>query len=153
LQATFAGRAAGPKTDDANNVAAFLENPQIFVSFVQPTEVFIEVELLDRRLRGGVAEQPLPGSFDGTTLQLHLLRGRPVEKPLTTANMPLVVVAASQPSRVSDDADCQRHPVTRVRAVLSAGSYVVIPCIGGESTERFVVKVFSTSAFHMTRLN
>ncbi|CUF34963.1 peptidase, putative [Bodo saltans] len=149
IEATFVGRSqAAPKMF---GISRWLANPQVFLSFVQPTDVIIEIKLLDRRLPG---RDPLgPGSASGVplVLQAHLVRGPPVESPL---QVEAEYVASSQAVDLRDDEEARRHPAAVIRATLQGGNYVLIPSLCSEQVnEDLLIKVFSVSAFHGKVLN
>jgi hypothetical protein len=149
IHGTFVGRPlAAPKMF---GVSRWLANPQVFLSFVQPTDVIIEVKLLDRRQSG---RDPLgPGSASGAplVLQAHLVRGPPVESPLVEETE---YVASSQAVDLRDDEEARRHPAAVIRATLQGGHYVLIPSLCSEAVnEDLLIKIFSVSAFHGKILN
>lgn len=151
FEGSFLGRYnAGGKMDGIDRL---LHNPQILFSFVQPTEILVQLSLSDRRLRGG-AEASLPVDIDGIALQLHVLKGRPVEKPLACGeDYEIEFIAASQFLRVCDDNEAQSIPRVSVRLSLPIGNYIVIPTVGCASRENFTITAFSIANFYMKLLN
>lgn len=141
VNASFRNRpTCGPKMDGLDR---WFANPQIYLSFVQPTDVIIEVKLLDRRYADN-------RTIDGTVLQAHVVRGLPVEKPLSEE---LEYIASSEAVNLTDDMEAVVHPTAVIRATLPGGNFVLIPSIGRSSTEDVLVKVFSVSAFYAKVLN
>ena len=116
----------------------WLANPQYFASFVQPSDVLIEVKLLDRRFR---ANSPI----DGKRLQLHILKGPPLEYRLAGESDYL---AASPTVDLEEDAEARGYPSAIIRTTLPGGNFVLVPSIGGESCERFCIKIMSIAAFY-----
>ena len=144
IEGTFAGRlGAGSKLE---SVSRWLANPQYFVSFVQPTEVLIELKLLDRRIRRGA------GKIQGKSLQLHVVKGLSLEQALS-AEKEVVVVTSSPAMDLVDDHEAMEHPSTIIRTALPSGNYILIPTVGCCSNEGFVVKIFSISAFYAKLVN
>ena len=131
---------------------ALLRNPQVLLSLVQTTECVVQLQLLDRRLHGTAACPALPQRIDGSAMQLHVLRGRPTERPLTADTEP-VFVAATHVLDVVDDAEARDHPTATLRLNLPGGNYVLLPTLNRASSEAFIIKVFSVSAFYMKLLN
>lgn len=150
IWSTFAGRPlAAPKMFGTDR---WLANPQVYLSFVQPTDVIIEVKLLDRRFPGRdpLGAQSSTGASLALVLQAHLIRGLPVEQPLSEETE---YVASSQAVDLRDDEEARHHPAAVIRATLQGGNYVLVPSLCEGATEDLLVKVFSVSAFHAKVLN
>eukprot|EP00744_Colponema_vietnamica_P008261 GILI01011806.1.p1 GENE.GILI01011806.1~~GILI01011806.1.p1 ORF type:complete len:637 (-),score=147.24 GILI01011806.1:66-1826(-) len=124
------GKVEGPKQ--------WLANPQYFTSFVQPTDVLVELKLLDRRIRKNE-------HIDGKRLQLHIIRGPPLEQRLVDETD---YIAASTTIDLEEDAETRGYPSTVIRTSLPGGNFVFVPSIGGESTEEFCIKIMSIAAFY-----
>ena len=162
-----------------DGVTKWLANPQYYVSFVQPSDVIIELKLLDRRLRKGKR-------IDGRRLQLHILKGPPLESRVTHADdyvaaSPMIDLhydddgvsgglmvgsaggkagaarrhkaasaggGGSVPS-LGDGGSSLDHPSAVIRTSIPGGNYILVPSIGGESTEEFALKIVSVSAFYV----
>lgn len=144
VPATFRGHDnAAPKMF---GISRWFANPQIYLSFVQPTDVIIEVKLLDRRLPSRL---PLDTRLSAV-LQAHLVRGLPVEQPLTQETD---YFASSQAVDLRDDQEARNHPSAVIRATLPGGNFVLVPSLAEHCTEDLLVKVFSVSAFYGKVLN
>ena len=168
IMGTFEGYAGCSGKMDG--VARWLANPQYYISFVQPTDVIIELKLLDRRLRKGKR-------IDGRRLQLHILKGPPLESRVThsegyVAASPMIdlhqdddgvgglVVGSAGgkggaarrrlgSSAGSNDGQHLDHPSAVIRTSIPGGNYILVPSIGGESSEKFAIKIASISAFYV----
>jgi hypothetical protein len=155
-KASFVGSFAGRPEAGGKmlGIPRLLRNPQIMMSFVQPTECVVQLQLLDRRLPGS-DEPPLSQRVDGHSLQLHALKGKPVERPIESdgSDDAPVFLAASSLIDVADDADARNDPSVSLRLTLPGGNYIIIPTLGGGSTEHYVVTIFSVSAFYIKLLN
>jgi hypothetical protein len=124
-------------------------NPQYLLSFMQPTECILELQLCDRRLKGDVIDR-----LDAATLQLHLIKGHAAERQWVVDEDGDPQFAASTPLiDLREDIEWRNQPTVSVRLPLPGGNYILVPTVGGESTEAFTIKVFSVSAFYIKLLN
>lgn len=151
----------GPKV---RGPQAFLSNPQVLLSLVQPSDVTVEVLLSDPRcppVTGRASASPLLQARrlgGATSLQVHLLRGNAIGAPIDPSEPLPALMATSIEVNLADDDDCIRFPVVCARASLPAGgNYVLVPtisCAAGSVTcdVDFVLKVTSVSAFYLKPL-
>jgi hypothetical protein len=131
----------------ADGDVALLRNPQYLLSFMQPSECILELQLTDRRL--GTNK-----SIDASTLQLHLIKGHAAERPWTLEDDGAPIYIASTPQiDLREDVEWRNQPTVNVRLSLQGGNYILLPTVGSESTEAFTIKVFSVSAFYVKLLN
>lgn len=153
IASSFLGRPmAGPKM---KGLQAWLSNPQIFLSFVQPADVIIVVQLVDQRY--GRRKQAQHRPLTASSFVAHLVRGLPVERPLTVESD---YVASSQSIDLGNDEEAKRHPSVMIRTTLPGGNYILVPSLSDftpspydEDFGKIIVKVFSFAAFYGKVLN
>jgi hypothetical protein len=149
FEGTFGNRDCGGKM---SGLTTWLNCPQLMLRFVQPSQVIIEFKLLDRRIREQL-------TFQGTAMQLHLLKGKPTNDPLTPQEgiQPTQIMGASVLADLLDDEEAHFHPSVTIRLDIPSGNYIAIPSLGplsqSLSPEQYILKVYSIAAFDIRLVN